>query len=307
MLPIKKQIIIIIPLLILLLGCHKTKQVSSEEITTITINQNQNIIYKINQIQIIQNLTTIKNTPNPNYIYYTAGENLSYENLSLKKEKLQVAYIQNYKFCIYNNEKITQTTLKDCNFIYIYANKNKENSIDFSHINKDFVCWINIENTNIDYPVVQSKDNSYYLHRDIYGNYLYAGTTFLDYRDYYDDSKNLIIYGHNMKNTTMFSELEKFKKEDFFNSNPTITLTNKNGERHFKAFAVLLVDKNYDYRVTDFKNDEEYNKFLNKICDESMFKVKNKPTSSDKIMTLTTCSYEFKNARTVVICKEIDN
>ena len=173
------------------------------------------------------------------------------------------------------------------------TNKNKENSIDFSHINKDFVCWINIKNTNIDYPVVQGDDNSYYLHRDIYGNY--------------NDSKNLIVYGHNMKNTTMFSELEKFKKEDFFNSNPTITLTNKNGERHFKAFAVLLVDKNYDYRVPDFKNDEEYNKFLNKICDESMFKVKNKPTSSDKIMTLTTCSYEFKNARTVVICKEIDN
>lgn len=187
------------------------------------------------------------------------------------------------------------------------TNKNKENSIDFSHINKDFVCWINIKNTNIDYPVVQGDDNSYYLHRDIYENYLYAGTTFLDYRNNYNDSKNLIVYGHNMKNTTMFSELEKFKKEDFFNSNPTITLTNKNGERHFKAFAVLLVDKNYDYRVPDFKNDEEYNKFLNKICDESMFKVKDKPTSSDKIMTLTTCSYEFKNARTVVICKEIDN
>ena len=177
------------------------------------------------------------------------------------------------------------------------TNKNKENSIDFSHINKDFVCWINIKNTNIDYPVVQGDDNSY----------LYAGTTFLDYRNNYNGSKNLIVYGHNMKNTTMFSELEKFKKEDFFNSNPTITLTNKNGERHFKAFAVLLVDKNYDYRVPDFKNDEEYNKFLNKICDESMFKVKDKPTSSDKIMTLTTCSYEFKNARTVVICKEIDN
>ena len=108
------------------------------------------------------------------------------------------------------------------------TNKNKENSIDFSHINKDFVCWINIKNTNIDYPVVQGDDNSYYLHRDIYGNYLYAGTTFLDYRNNYNDSKNLIVYGHNMKNTTMFSELEKFKKEDFFNSNPTITLTNKN-------------------------------------------------------------------------------
>lgn len=95
------------------------------------------------------------------------------------------------------------------------TNKNKENSIDFSHINKDFVCWINIKNTNIDYPVVQGDDNSYYLHRDIYGNYLYAGTTFLDYRNNYNGSKNLIVYGHNMKNTTMFSELEKFKKEDF--------------------------------------------------------------------------------------------
>ena len=198
-------------------------------------------------------------------------------------------------------------TEKEANLDKNNSNSGTANTIDLSSINKDFVCWINIENTNIDYPVVQGDDNSYYLHRDIYGNYLYAGTTFLDYRNNYNDSKNLIVYGHNMKNITMFSELEKFKKEDFFNSNPTITLTNKNGERHFKAFAVLLVDKNYDYRVPDFKNDEEYNKFLNKICDESMFKVKNKPTSSDKIMTLTTCSYEFKNARTVVICKEIDN
>ena len=75
-----------------------------------------------------------------------------------------------------------------------YTNENssnKKNSIDFSHINKDFVCWINIKNTNIDYPVVQGDDNSYYLHRDIYGNYLYAGTTFLDYRNNYNDSRTL--------------------------------------------------------------------------------------------------------------------
>ena len=184
------------------------------------------------------------------------------------------------------------------------TNKNKENSIDFSHINKDFVCWINIENTNIDYPVVQSKDNSYYLHRDIYGNYLYAGTTFLDYRDYYDDSKNLIIYGHNMKNTTMFSQLEKFKEESFFKSNPTITLTDKNGEKNYEVFAVLLVKKDYPSTIPNFNSDDEYNKFLNKIVDDSIFSTQNKPTSSDKILTLSTCSYEFKDARTVVFCKE---
>lgn len=184
------------------------------------------------------------------------------------------------------------------------TNSKSENTIDLSSINKDFVCWINIENTNIDYPVVQGKDNSYYLRRDIYGNYLLSGTTFLDYRNDYNNGKNLIIYGHNMKNSTMFSQLEKFKEESFFNSNPTITLTSKDGERYYEVFAVLLVKKDYDYRVPNFNNNDEYNKFLNKIVDDSMFKPKNKPAISDKILTLTTCSYEFNDARTVVFCKE---
>lgn len=198
-------------------------------------------------------------------------------------------------------------TEKEANLDKNNSNSGTANTIDLSSINKDFVCWINIENTNIDYPVVQSKDNSYYLHRDIYGNYLYAGTTFLDYRDYYDDSKNLIIYGHNMKNTTMFSQLEKFKEESFFKSNPTITLTDKNGEKNYEVFAVLLVKKDYPYTIPNFNSDDEYNKFLNKIVDDSIFSTQNKPTSSDKILTLSTCSYEFKDARTVVFCKRKEN
>ena len=109
-----------------------------------------------------------------------------------------------------------------------------------------------------------------------------------------------------MKNSTMFSELEKFKKKDFFNSNPTITLTDKNGERCYHAFAVLLVDKNYGYTIPNFNNNNEYNKFLNKMCNKSIFKVKDKPITSDQIITLTTCSYEFDNARTVILCKEIN-
>lgn len=213
---------------------------------------------------------------------------------------------------IYENlrkEKETNLNFKK-NGISKNSSKNtdiaEENTIDLSSLNKDFVGWINIEDTNIDYPVVQSNDNAYYLHRDIYGNYLYSGTTFLDYRNDYKNSKNLIIYGHNMKNTTMFSELEKFKKKDFFDSNPTITLTDKNETRYYSAFAVLLVDKNYGYTIPDFNNDDEYNKFLTKMCNESIFKVKNKPTTSEQIITLTTCSYEFENARTVILCKEIN-
>lgn len=214
---------------------------------------------------------------------------------------------------IYNNlRKQKEQTIKETNSNIdgnsssndSKKNNSKSYTLDLSSISKDFICWINIENTNIDYPVLQSNDNSYYLHRDIHGNYLYSGTLFLDYRDNYNKSKNLIIYGHNMKNTTMFSEIEKFKDESFFNSKPTVTLIDKNKERHYEVFAVLLVKKDYGYTITNFNNDKEYTNFLNNICNASLYKVKNKPTTSDQIITLTTCSYEFENARTVIVCKE---
>ena len=69
---------------------------------------------------------------------------------------------------------------------------------------------------------------------------------------------------------------------------------------------MLLVDKNYGYTIPNFNNNNEYNKFLNKMCNKSIFKVKDKPITSDQIITLTTCSYEFDNARTVILCKEIN-
>ena len=184
------------------------------------------------------------------------------------------------------------------------SKENMTGGTDLSDINRDYVCWINIENTNIDYPVVQCKDNSYYLHRDIYGNYLYSGTIFIDYRCDYNKSKNLIIYGHNMKNNTIFSEIERFKEKDFFYSNSKITLTDKYKASEYEVFAVILVKKDFDYRVCDFENQDDYQKYLNKIINKSIYKSKNTPTVDDRIITLTTCSYEFDNARTVVFAKQ---
>lgn len=181
-----------------------------------------------------------------------------------------------------------------------------EKTIDMSPLNKDFICWINVDKTNIDYPVVQSDDNSFYLHRDINKNYLYSGTIFLDYRCDYDTTKNLIIYGHNMKNKTIFSQLENFKDKDFFYSDRKITLTDKNGEREYEVFAVIVVKGNYDYRIPDFDSDKEYSDYLDRIISKSKFKPKEKVTTQDKILTLSTCSYEFDNARTVVFAKEVE-
>lgn len=123
-----KNLIIIILILITFTGCNKVQKVSNIDTNTITINENKNILFKINDIQIMYDLTNTKTiNKNNKYIYYTKGQNLIYESLSIKNEKMDVSYIQNYKFCIYNNEKTTETTFKDCDFIYIYENKNKEN------------------------------------------------------------------------------------------------------------------------------------------------------------------------------------
>jgi sortase B len=73
-----------------------------------------------------------------------------------------------------------------------------------------------VDNTNIDYPVVQGSDNEFYLSKYLYKNNLLSGSIFMDYRNDFDRDENVIIYGHNMRNKTMFSELEKFKEEDFF-------------------------------------------------------------------------------------------
>ena len=75
--------------------------------------------------------------------------------------------------------------------------------------------WIKVYNTNIDYPVVQGKDNAYYLNHDFNKNYLSSGSIFMDYRNDFENDKSIVIYGHHMKNKTMFGELTKFKQELF--------------------------------------------------------------------------------------------
>ena len=86
---------------------------------------------------------------------------------------------------------------------------------DLSNINKDFVGWVTIDNTDLEYPFVQGEDNDHYLHRDINHNDSTAGTIFMDYRDNLDSSQNIILYGHHMKNGTMFTPVVKYKEEDF--------------------------------------------------------------------------------------------
>ena len=181
--------------------------------------------------------------------------------------------------------------------------KNNE-TLDLSYLNKDYRGWLTINNTNINYPILQGKDNNYYLDKDINKNYLVSGSIFLDFRNNKFDDENTILYGHSMKNDTMFAQLDKFKEKEFFNENNKIVILTPEGKKlTYEVFYAYTTDVKDNYNETNFKTENEYRNFLNKIENKSIVKSKLKVIPKDKILTLSTCSYEYEGARMVVHAK----
>lgn len=195
---------------------------------------------------------------------------------------------------------------KKADEVYSELRNTKENSNDIdkslSSLNSDYRFWINVEGTNIDYPVVQGSDNSFYLNHDFNKNYLSSGSIFLDYRNDFENDSNSVIYGHHMRNSTMFGQIEKFKKEDFFNNNKEVTITTEDNTYKYEIFAIGVYDAYYGYNDVSFESKNEFNEFLNRIMNNAMY-TRDIVTSSDKIITLSTCSYEYDDARVALFAK----
>nr|WP_294575127.1 class B sortase [uncultured Romboutsia sp.] len=185
-------------------------------------------------------------------------------------------------------------------------NQNKDKYQQLYNKNKDYRFWIKINNTNIDYPVVQGSDNEFYLTHDFYKNPLSSGSIFMDYRNNFEKDNCVILYGHHMKNKTMFGDLVQFKTESFFKENNLIEIEYKGKTYTYEVFSVYVADlNNEDYLKIDFNADNEFKEYLNYITEKSMYKSDISIDTSDKIITLYTCSYEFKDARTIVHAKLI--
>ncbi|MGL4337734.1 MAG: class B sortase [Turicibacter sp.] len=204
----------------------------------------------------------------------------------------------------YYKERVVYDEIK----VMAYTKNNQNNPLETSYsklkrINEDYQCWIQIEDTNIDYPVVQISNNDYYLTHDFNKNPSKNGTIFLDYRnDLYKDS-NLIIYGHNMRDKTMFQALEQFKNREFFSQNSKIFLTDSTAERQYEVFSVYVTPADSTILMNDFLDDEAYGAYLDKAISLSLYESSVKPTIDDQILTLWTCSYEYTDARTIVHAK----
>ncbi|WP_250674609.1 class B sortase (plasmid) [Paraclostridium ghonii] len=184
--------------------------------------------------------------------------------------------------------------------------ENPNKSIDLSYINKDYRGWLDVDGTNIHYPIVQTTNNDFYLDKDINKNYLESGSIFLDFQnDNFNDS-NTILYGHSMRNGTMFGQLKKFKDEEFFNNYNNIYISKPDGSiLKYKIFSAYITDSINIYNKPSFDSNEDFNSFLDKTKKDSLFKSPVNVDSNDKILTLSTCSYEFDNARMVVHAKLI--
>lgn len=160
-------------------------------------------------------------------------------------------------------------------------------------INSETVGYITVKNTNISYPVVQHSDNSYYLKKDIYKKKNSMGWIFMDYRN---DAKNFdfntIIYGHNMRNETMFGTLKNVLDASWRKNeeNMIITLDTPSGTMKFKIFSLYKVDYTTDYLITDFDSDNEKQEFINLIRGRSNIKSNLEVGINDNILTLSTCT-----------------
>ena len=185
----------------------------------------------------------------------------------------------------------------------------REIILEFLEQNPDTVGHIKIENSRIDYPVVQGTDNDYYLHHTF--DYIYAtrGTIFVDCGVKLDPEElppNLLMHGHHMRDGSMFKDVANFKTKSFFEKHPLIHYETLYLDTVWQVFSVFVCDAN-EYVPMVFKSDEAFIKYAEKTADRSMYKVEMPPfTAEDRLMTLNTCSYEFTGAHTLVVARLIE-
>ncbi|MCY7618121.1 MULTISPECIES: class B sortase [Bacillus] len=173
-------------------------------------------------------------------------------------------------------------------------------------VNNDIVGWINMKDTMIQYPIVQSRDNAFYLTRNYLKNDTRAGSIFMDYRnDVLHESPNTVVYGHRMRDGSMFAGLTNYLKKDFFHEHRTFQYDTLYQSYEAEIFAVYETTVDFDYIQTDFQDLGEYAHYLQAVRKKSIYQTKTDVSTDDLILTLSTCDHVLapKNGRLVVQAK----
>lgn len=250
-------------------------------------------IFTFSTFMIINNKIIL---PSQNKTVSNEIQNIYYSN-EIPKTK------ENYKE---KNDTTEKTTEKN--------NTAKSSFYQLSAINSDIIGWINIPNTVVDYPVLQSsiEQSQYYINRDYNKKSTKYGSIFMDSRcNPIEESSNLTLYGHNMNDGQMFAALLKYDDLEFYKSSPIINFDIMGTKGKWKIISVLKTnvgrykETDFDYTIPKFESDEDFLNFADNIKNRSIINIPVDIQKDDILITLSTCSYEKKDNRTVVIARKI--
>ena len=174
-------------------------------------------------------------------------------------------------------------------------------------LNPDVVGWIYQKDTIINYPIMRGSDNDRYLHADINKKYSVSGSIFMDYRNNADFSDfNTIVYGHHMHDGSMFKSLRGYTKEnDYYKDHKTLELITPDKKYHLEIISSYITPATSDAYKYSFINEAEKQVFIDNAVMKSKISTGVTATTSDKIVTLSTCAYDYDEARYVVVCKAV--
>lgn len=229
-----------------------------------------------------------------------------------------------YLIVDFRNNKTNSGIRNELNNIYEDDKNGNKEQVEISRIDKlnklrienpEIVALIEIEGTNINYPVMQTNNNDYYMTHNYKKEYSKDGSLFLDKAYDWDiPSTNLLIYGHNnIGSTEMFVELLKYKKEDFYKSHKTIKFTTTNEESEYEIIAVFKSRVYYKHEKDVFRyyyfihanNESEFNNFVSSAKEASLYNIESSAKYGDQLMTLSTCEYSVKDGRFAVVARKI--
>ena len=174
-------------------------------------------------------------------------------------------------------------------------------SMDFTEllkVNPDIKGWIFGEGTNVDYPVLHTDNNDFYMDHLYNKEYNSSGSIFSDYRNRGDfTDRNTVLYGHHMGNGTMFGSIEHYASQDFYDSMPTMMLYTPEGDYLIELICGTHESGDDQFVEFDFKTEEEFQEYVESFRKRSTFKSDVQVQPGDKLISLCTCAYVFDNAR----------
>ena len=183
--------------------------------------------------------------------------------------------------------------------------------------NNDLIGWIQIDGTNVNYPVMYTPSNkNFYLHKNWKKQESKIGLPYLDERCNIENSDNLIIYAHNVKGDKMFGGLKKYKNEEYYKNHKLIKFDTLYEEQQYEIISVFITkvfynNENVDedflyYNYLNFDNIDIYNDFIENIKQKSFYNTDITSNYGDKFITLSTCDYTYENARLVVVAVKLN-